>query len=157
MDAITMHTISSLVKKLRSDHPSVTFESSTMFAWSPDTKTVHYDPSGPPAKLLHEVGHATLDHVSYTQDIALLRMEREAWDVAAKKLSTQYDVSIPTDLIEEHLDSYREWLHARSTCPSCTANGLQIDTQLYQCSACQTTWHVNEARLCRLKRYKIHP
>jgi hypothetical protein len=152
-----MHTISSLIELLKADHPSVTFVLSDTFSWSPDIKTIQYDPSGHTAELLHEVGHAILGHSSYTLDISLLRMEREAWDIASKELSAKYLVPIPADFVEEHLDSYREWLHARSTCPSCSANGLQIDTKLYRCSACHTTWRVNEARLCRLKRYKIHP
>lgn len=157
MDATTMHTISSLVRQLSIDAPDVSFQPSTLFSWSPHTRTVQYDPYGSPAELLHELGHVQLGHSTYSRDITLIEMEREAWDIATHSLANTYSIDIPTDQVEEHLDSYREWLHARSTCPSCNANGLQIDTLLYQCSACQTTWRVNEARLCSLRRYKIHP
>ena len=57
------------------------------------------------------------------------------------------------DFIEEHLDTYRDWLHARSSCPDCTATGYQTDASTYACPACSHTWRVNEARICQLRRY----
>ena len=61
------------------------------------------------------------------------------------------------EVIQEHLDTYRDWLHARSICPSCTANGYQISSHTYECPACLHTWRVNEARICALRRYSLTP
>jgi hypothetical protein len=144
MVATTMHsTLSRLVK----DYPLIHFIEGADFYWSPDKATVFYKKNGPVSLLLHEVGHALLDHQDYDRDITLLSMERDAWD-KARTLET-----IDEAAVQDHLDTYRHWLHARSTCPSCDANGHQIKKAAYRCLACGTEWRVNEARLCGLKRY----
>lgn len=151
-----MPTILSLVQQLRSDYPAIDFSTDDHFSWSPTTNIVTYAPSGNPAELLHEVAHALLHHNTYMRDVSLLRMEHQAWNYARTALSTVYDVMIDDECIEDHLDTYRDWLHKRSTCPTCRANGYQIAVSTYSCSACTTRWRVNEARLCELRRYKIH-
>lgn len=82
-------------------------------------------------------------------------MERDAWNRAKTQLGPQYAVDIKDSAIEQALDSYRDWLHARSTCPNCTATGFQTKKQHYSCLACGEKWRVNEARLCGLKRYSL--
>jgi hypothetical protein len=136
-------TLSRLSKK----YPLIRFVKSDDFRWSPEKTTIYYADETSPL-LLHELGHALLNHQEYRRDIELLAMERDAWDTA-RTLDT-----ISEEIIQNHLDTYREWLHARSTCPTCGANGHQVKKLTYHCIACETDWRVNEARLCGLKRYK---
>ena len=153
-----MPSIASLLPKLVADFPGIHFQLDEDFRWSPETQTVYYSGSrdiAGTARLLHELSHGLLGHTDYSHDINLLKMERDAW-VKAQQLARQYDIEISDDLIQDHLDTYRDWLHARSTCPLCTATGMQIDAETYHCVACGTDWRVNEARTCGLKRYVIH-
>ena len=81
-------------------------------------------------------------------------MERQAWDKAID-LADTYDAHIDDSIIETTLDSYRDWLHARSTCPTCSATGLQVKNRTYNCPVCHGQWRVNEARICALRRYNL--
>ncbi|MES2630831.1 MAG: hypothetical protein V4611_02660 [Patescibacteria group bacterium] len=155
MDVITMRSTSSLLHKLKTDYPEVHFVTGDTFAWVPETKTVFYVNDGPQSKalLLHEVSHGLLDHREYKRDIELLAMEAAAWE-KAKELAKTYHFPISEAVAEDHLDTYRDWLHARSTCPECTAIGYQTSRDTYSCPACNTEWRVNEARVCELRRYK---
>lgn len=152
-----MLSIRSLVKQLKRDYPEFIFEPSTEFWWSAREQTVHYDPKTPDgtAYLLHELSHAVLAHVGYRYDIDLIKLERDAWNHAKTVLGPQYNIIISEDVAENNLDTYREWLHARSTCPGCSTTGLQMKEQQYRCLDCGKTWRVNEARLCSLKRYTL--
>lgn len=107
------------------------------------------------ALLLHELAHAVLKHADYTRDIELIEMERDAWDHARTVLAPRYSVPIDDAIIEDSLDTYRDWLHARSTCPDCQAIGIQIKLHHYRCLACGAQWKVNDARICALRRYKL--
>jgi hypothetical protein len=156
MDAITMPLISSLLPKLEKDFPHLSFTAGERFAWSPSRQVVSYDPDDPTnvALLLHELSHGLLEHRNYQKDVELLAMEAAAWE-RAYALADQYHVSINKHKAEEHLDTYREWLHARSTCPACEATGVQTQKRQYRCVACSHEWRVNEARLCALRRYRL--
>jgi hypothetical protein len=155
MDVTTMRSTSSLLHKLKTDYPDFQFVAGDSFVWSPEVATVYYGSAQPHAKelLLHEVSHGLLGHQKYSRDIELLAMEAAAWEKAAE-LAQQYHFPISEDLAQEHLDTYRDWLHARSTCINCTATGYQIGKDTYSCPACLTQWRVNEARICELRRYK---
>ena len=148
--------MSSLIHKLKTDYPTLTFFESDQFAWSSVTQTISYDPELPHASalLLHELSHGLLQHSEYKRDVELLAMETAAWE-KAKILAEHYSVRLPETVIQSHLDTYREWMHARSTCPECTATGYQTSKFHYRCPACTHEWRVNEARLCGLKRYKV--
>ena len=148
-----MPSITSLLSKLAADFPEVTFQPGPRFSWSPSQKTVFYDESAPDAALLlHELSHGLLGHQSYAKDVELLAMEAAAWG-KARELATEYDIKIDPNQREDHLDTYRDWLHDRSTCPKCQATGYQTKKDTYTCVACTEVWRVNEARLCGLKRY----
>lgn len=151
-----MRSTSSLIHKLKSDYPDITFFETDQFSWSPTTKTIHYSTDLPHASqlLLHELSHALLTHTEYQRDVQLLAMETAAWE-KAKELADTYRVRLSEDVIQDHLDTYRDWMHHRSTCPECTATGYQTAQQQYACPACTHAWRVNEARICGLKRYKI--
>lgn len=145
----------SLLARLSADFPSYLLVPSDDFHWSAPEHTVYYDTaSSDEAALLHEFAHARLGHHEYLKDIQLIEMERDAWQYARTELAPRYDVQIDDDAVEDALDSYREWLHARSTCPACKATGLQTQKDTYRCLACSTRWRVNEARTCALRRYK---
>lgn len=162
MGATTMAKITSLIQKLQSSNifvnlpHTVIIEAGTSFSWHYQTHTITYDTHDPAADilLLHEVGHALLDHHDYAYDIHLIEMERTAWD-KARDVATQFGVKIPETVVEEALDTYRDWLHARSLCPRCGSTGVQDGQLNYTCLACHRTWHSNEARTCQLRRYHI--
>lgn len=151
-----MPSILSVVHSLQQDYPDITFAPGETFQWQPAHKTVTYQQStgtDSSALLLHEVGHALLGHSQYHTDVELLAMERQAWDYAKQQL--QHYAQISDDVAEDSLDSYRDWIHARSTCPSCTATGIQKSLKQYRCLACSQRWTVNEARTCALRRRKL--
>lgn len=149
MDVTTMQS-NSLLNRLKKDHPSFHFVESDHFAWQPEISTILWSIDGS-AQLLHELGHAILGHDLFNRDIELLGMERDAWE-EARKLAKKYDIDLDTTTVEDDLDTYREWLHARSTCPRCNVNGIQVAKDLYQCLICDAKWRVNDARVCNLKR-----
>jgi hypothetical protein len=148
------NTMKALIVKLKQQFPHLEFVPGSRFAWSPGKSQVMYkdraDTSDGVAiwSLLHEVGHALLKHQSYQSDFELLSLEVEAWQKAGK-LAKTHGYQINQDHIEDCLDTYRDWLYQRSTCPSCTSCSLQVDGQTYCCFNCGTTWHVSASRLCR--------
>lgn len=151
-----MLSTTSILENLKSNYPQLSFKKAERFYWSSCDNTIYYDPTSPNihAFLLHELAHALLEHTDYRQDIELLIMERQAWDYA-KNLAKNYDISIPENIVQETIDSYRDWMHARSICPSCQSNGLQSSSGHYICGVCNNKWQPNEARNCSLRRYKI--
>lgn len=153
-----MPSTPSLLTRIKAAYPQFTFTHEATFHWAPDTHTISIDTASPDCNifLLHELGHALLGHNQYIHDLDLLRMERDAWNYAVLQLADTYEVIIPEDDIQNNLDTYREWLHARSTCPSCQTTGLQLGSRLYSCLACGCRWKSNDARNCALRRYKMH-
>ena len=140
-----------LIDSLIKDFPKLHFVASDTFYWSPKDQSVHYkDLTDEESswKLLHETAHGVLGHSNYHTDFGLLNLEAQAWHTATE-LAQRYDIIIDQDHIEDCLDSYRDWLHARSTCPTCHAISLQNDPITYQCSNCDATWQVSRSRFCR--------
>lgn len=142
------------ISNVINDHPQFRFQLSDDFYWSSSNNTIYYTTEGEhcPELLLHELSHAILKHCSFSFDIELIAIERQAWDYA-KKLALSYKVEISDNFIQDQLDTYRDWIHDRSTCPKCKANGLQNTKSSYQCIACKSEWTVNDARERQLKRY----
>jgi len=123
--------------------------------WSHAEHTIYYTCDNEDFSFLfHELSHALLDHTDYQRDIELIVIERQAW-AKAKRISTNYDVEINDDFIQSNLDTYRDWLHTRSTCPQCTSTGLQTEKNTYKCLSCNHEWRVNEAKTCALRRYSL--
>lgn len=140
-----------LVTKLQSNYPGITFSEGTTFRWSPSNRCVTYLNTGKDTdawSLLHEVSHAVLNHEVYQSDIELLQKEVAAWHTAVQ-LADSYGVTIDNDHIEICLDSYRDWIHKRSTCPQCALQGIQKSPEQYLCLNCSHTWVVTSARFCR--------
>lgn len=147
-----------IIKSLQKSFPKLRFSSGNTFAWSPETQEVIY-PKIENRKskienqniwaLLHETGHALLEHKSYQADVELLKMEVSAWE-KAKELAAQLKITIDEGHIQDCLDTYRDWLHARSICPTCTTKALQqSDYRHYRCHNCHTAWKVTPSRFAR--------
>lgn len=151
-----MQSIVSIISLLSSDNPNLSFKKGARFAWSPSENVVYYVEGGKDGVylILHETAHGLLNHTSYDRDIELIGMERQAWEKAAE-LAKKYEVIIDEETVQSNLDSYRDWLHARSTCTNCSSTGVQETKDTYSCLACGHKWRVNEARVCGLRRYKI--
>lgn len=144
----------SLINKLSQDFPAINFTPAEDFSWSPASLTVFYAEVQPETAplLIHELAHCVLGHHTYSRDVELLALESEAWD-EAKTIARRYDISIDENEVQDSLDTYRDWMHARSTCPACQATGYQTRDKSYSCVACLNTWRVNDARTCQLRRY----
>lgn len=142
-----------MLNKLRTDFPDIKFVQGDAFYWSPKDNSVTYSqgstqPSIARWSLLHEVSHGILKHTDYKSDFELMQLEVEAWHYA-KGLAKRYGFRIDPEHIQDCLDTYRDWLHRRSTCPTCGTVSIQKDPKTYQCFNCQATWHVSSSRFCR--------
>jgi hypothetical protein len=152
-----MLSINKLSKKITSDFTDLNFVQSDDFCWSPMERTVKHPPLTSLQHiwlLLHEIAHYKLKHEDYNKDINLVQREAEAWDHAQKTLSPNYGLQIDDDFIQDHLNTYRDWLHLRSKCPNCKQNGVQTKNT-YKCFNCRCTWQVNEAKTCALRRTRL--
>lgn len=140
-----MPATSSLIRKLANRFADFRFIAADEAHWSPQTHAVYYNPHEAHAEwvLLHETAHAILEHRQYARDIELLAMERAAWDYAIDSLGPDFSIQIDREFAEQQIDSYRDWLHAKSTCPSCQSNGLEVDKHQYTCLQCHATWRTN--------------
>ncbi len=142
-----------LLNSLQKLLPDIKFIASPTFYWSPQTSTIYFNGDVLNTEtgkwsLLHEAGHAVLDHKSYKTDAGLLKLEVEAWQ-SAQDLSQKLELNIDEEHIQDCLNTYRDWLYARSTCPKCALNSLQIDQTTYLCLNCSTRWSVSKSRFCR--------
>lgn len=158
MAVISTPEIDSIAKQIFNDFDDIKFCIGNDFHWSPTDGQVHHPniiQLNDVFQLLHEIGHARLGHSQYPTDITLLEMERQAWEEACSYASN-YDIPLDMNgpLVQSSLDSYRQWLHSRSTCPNCEAVGVEQRPNDYLCILCHQHWKVNEARTCRLRRYK---
>lgn len=153
-----------LLATLKKDNPDLSFVAGSEFYWSPKNHEVIYDQSATTQSaswsLLHEVGHALLGHTTYQTDIELLQMEAAAWQKATQ-MGKKYGYEIDQDHIEDCLDTYRDWLHQRSACPTCNNRSLQQSDGHYKCFNCGTDWAVSQSRFCRpyrmVKKAKTPP
>lgn len=143
----------SLLVQLKRDFPDIEFVASNRFSWHAGKKYIAYTESALEDEkctwaLLHELGHALLEHHDYATDIELLQKEVAAW-AKAHELASAYKIQIDQDYIEDCTDSYRDWLHIRATCPTCFERSAQYNRHTYRCHNCNTSWHVTRSRLCR--------
>ena len=63
-------------------------------------------------------------------------MESEAWD-KARELADKYNIKVNEDLVQDELDTYRDWLHARSKCKKCGLTCYQTSDGVYHCPRCE--------------------
>ena len=123
--------------RVQADFPEFKFISGKKFAFRPP-KTIVLGPAEPFYELLtlHEVSHAILKHKTFRMDVERLRMESEAWE-KARELALQYGIEINEDLIQDELDTYRDWLHVKSRCKKCGLTCYQTPDGVYHCPRCE--------------------
>jgi hypothetical protein len=142
-----------LINKLAARFPDLTFSAGEQFYWSPPSGEIFYKAGAKGKKarwsLLHETGHALLDHNDYQADVELLRLEVAAWQ-KAEELAGDLGLAIDPEHIQDCLDTYRDWLYKRSICPDCSAKCLQQgDFVHYRCFNCHKVWKVSNSRFSR--------
>lgn len=141
----------SVVKKLRLLIPDVTISAGESLHWSPEANMITYRQDRTDENLwglIHEVGHAKLHHATYVSDMELLQLEVAAWD-EAERIAESIEIKIDPDHIQDCLDTYRDWLHQRSTCPRCGVVCFQKSARIYYCHNCHKNWTVTASRFCR--------
>ena len=128
---------SEILERLRSDYPKFKFINGKKFAFRPP-RTIVLGPPEPFYELLtlHEVSHAILGHKTFKLDIERLRMESEAWE-KARELAVRYNIAINEDIIQDELDTYRDWLHTKSKCKKCGLTCYQAKDGNYHCPRCE--------------------
>lgn len=149
-----------LLGQLQKSYPQVSFCASEAFSWSPAESSIYYidahlaGPEGVWA-LLHEVGHSSLNHQIFHSDFELLTLEVAAWR-QAKVIATGLGITIDDEHVEDCIDTYRDWLHRRSTCPTCGTICMQKNSKTYACHNCHSFWAVSSSRFCRSYRLKTY-
>lgn len=137
-----------VLERLRKDYPELRFRSGKRFSFRP-VRTIIFEAVGLDEfavrsvaeqnywylQLLHEVGHAVLEHKNFTTDPERLQMERAAWE-QARVLCKQYGVKYDEDFVETELDTYRNWLHRKSCCSKCGLTRCQLRNGKYYCPNC---------------------
>jgi hypothetical protein len=157
MDAMTTSskTPNKFIEQVAADYPQFVFKPGTHEHWSPRTKTITYEQDAADEYIkygvLHELAHAQLGHDNYRSDFELLKLESQAWETAAK-IGRKYGVKIDNDHIQNCLDTYRDWLHRRSKCPTCSMHVMQKDAHTYECFNCGASWSVSAGRFARSYR-----
>lgn len=133
-----MPKLEKLAAKISDNYPELQLVPGERFRFSPPDH-IYYDPSGHPLELLHELGHYLIEKNDFTSDIELVEIESLAW-AKAREICANYDVKYDEDFAEDHLDSYRNWLHETSLCKNCNLAGYQDNSGLYHCAFCGATW-----------------
>lgn len=123
--------------RIRSDFPEFKIISGKRFSFRPP-KTIVVGPEEPNDSLLllHELGHALSGHRNFDTSVRRVKMEREAWD-KARELCSKYEVEYDEDLIEGELDTYRDWLHKKTSCPKCGLTMFQTPDGFCHCPRCE--------------------
>jgi predicted RNA-binding Zn-ribbon protein involved in translation (DUF1610 family) len=151
-------TSKQFIQQIINDYPQFNFVPGEQEHWSPKTNTITYSEAEPLDELryglLHELAHAVLGHTSYDSDFELLKLESQAWELAVK-IAKKYRVKLDPDHIQDCLDTYRDWLHRRSKCPTCGMHVLQDSPSSYKCFNCGTGWQVSARRFARPYRLRV--
>ena len=124
-----MAKITWLSQKISADALSVphlahlTLVQGEMFRWNHRACAIHYNPADSHAceRLIHEYGHALLNHAGYSRDIELIAMESAAWQEAIKA-AARFSTTIDAELIENrprHLSRLVACPFAMPSLPSC--------------------------------------
>jgi hypothetical protein len=146
-------SLTNLLANIRKDYPEFSFVEGSHFSWQAEHQRISFKQTAEISHrtiwaLLHELGHALLAHNDYRYDIELLKLEAAAWAEACN-IAEKYAFTMDEDYIQDCLDTYRDWLHLRATCPICFARSLQMSPRQYRCFNCQAEWTVTRSRFCR--------
>ena len=128
-----------LLHKIKLSYPDLVFKKGRKFAFKPP-RSIFIGPEEPQDDLLllHEVGHAILGHSDFTIDVDRLKMESAAWK-KARELASDFGVEIDEEMIQNQLDTYRDWLHQKSRCPGCGLTRYQTLDRVYHCPMCENS------------------
>lgn len=150
------------VKKVEQDYKIVRFlwgrkRFSFRFCGENEVPTVFLGEPQPNFALqtLHELGHALCKHKDYKTDVERLKIESAAWERAKTVYLDYYIQAFSEDgevldaelakilpewddeVVQEHLDTYRDWLHTRSKCKKCGLTRYQTTDGEYHCPRCE--------------------
>ena len=126
-----------LLEKLRVDFPDFRFVEGVRFAFRPPhTIIIGPEETNDSLLLMHELGHALCRHQDFETGVERLKMERAAWE-KAQELCGSYGVCYDKDVVEEELDTYRDWLDKKSRCPICGLTRFQAPDGAYHCPRCE--------------------
>lgn len=125
------------LKCLQADFDEFRFVFGRKFAFRPP-RTISIGPIEKHWNLLvfHELSHAILKHKNFRVDVERLKMESAAWE-QARKLASRYNIEVDESLVQEELDTYRDWLHKKSRCPVCGLTRFQTPDSKYHCPRCE--------------------
>jgi len=136
-------SLNNFVVRIKKDFPEYKFFNGKRFTFRPPRTIILEPVTGDweqigqyELSVLHELGHALLEHKFYTTDPERLRMEREAWE-RARELCPHYGVEYDEEYVEQELDTYRDWLHRKSGCPKCGLTRYQTRDGRYHCPSCE--------------------
>lgn len=124
--------------KIKTDFPSLNFVSGKKFAFKPPRTVVFSsldESEDSVLLLLHEIGHYLTGRYDFKTEIERLKIEVLAWE-KARELCAKYNVEINEGLIQNELDTYRDWLHQKSRCPSCGLTRFQTSDGKFHCPRC---------------------
>ncbi len=140
------------IERLAKDYRQFQFVAGEEDHWSAKSDTITYNSERPGPlmrySVLHELAHALLGHTTYKSDFELLKLEAEAWELATK-IGHKYHVEVDNEHIQNCLDTYRDWLYQRSTCPQCGTHVLQSKPHRYHCYNCKASWKVTTSSFAR--------
>ena len=124
------------INLLKTKYPNFIFKESDSFSFHPP-HTIKYCPLSPNFALqtLHELGHGLLSHKTFKTSLERLKIERKAWN-KAQELCRLLDVPYDEAFVEDSLDSYRNWLHKKTTCKKCGLTCYQTPDKKYHCPRC---------------------
>lgn len=124
---------------VRGDFPEVRFTKGPRFSFRPPKTVVFADLNrGGELLLLHELGHFLTGRFDFRTEVERLKIEVMAWE-KARELAAKYGVFVDEELIEEELDTYRDFLHQKSRCPDCGLTRFQTPDKVWHCPHCNVT------------------
>lgn len=147
MDNVEVKELNKFVMRVKTDFAQLDFREGKKFTFRPP-RTIILEPVQNYAEngavglnnymmsVLHEVGHAKLEHKFYQTDVERVKMEGAAWE-AARGLCEQYGVCYDEEFVQSELDSYREWLYRQSKCKKCGLTRFQTKSGRYYCPICE--------------------
>lgn len=158
MAATALSNKNSLLVRLDKLYPKIHRAESDRFYWLPQEATIYtafqaYD-DAEYWTYCHELGHALLEHQTFSSDFELVSLEVDAWE-KAHSVAKEVGLVIDYEYMQDRLDGYRDWLYQRSLCPRCELTGIQLSQKVYSCINCEARWKVSGAQLCRPYRQSI--
>ena len=108
-------------------------------------KTIILGPEEDHAEMLafHELGHALSGKYDFDTEIERLKIESTAWAEGKHAYESfkkaHKELNLPAwdeDFAEDQLDTYRDWLHAKSRCKSCGLTRYQDKSGAWHCPFC---------------------